>query len=213
MRLANIKQAFRHGQVRQRIMERVNRLGVNLQLSYLFIEGDRDVGPAAESARFAAYEVAELRPQHIPEMVEAMPWTNAAQFERSFADGQVCIGVREHDRLVAYAWANLRECNYEGMPFRLNANEAYLYGAYTCEDYRGRGLAPFIRAQTYALLRRQGRQVFYSVSDYFNAPAIRFKEKLDARRARLGLSVRFGARPWHHFTLRNYEALPARESA
>jgi len=42
-----------------------------------------------------------------------------------------------------------------------------------------------MRVESYRHLRQAGRHTFYSISDYFNSPAIRFKEKLNAEAIRL----------------------------
>jgi hypothetical protein len=41
------------------------------------------------------------------------------------------------------------------------------------------------------MLKESGRDVIYSISDSFNSPAIKFKEKLNAERVKEMLYVRF----------------------
>jgi hypothetical protein len=57
--------------------------------------------------------------------------------------------------------------------------------------YRGRNLAPFLRYAVYEHLNRSGHTKLYSITEYFNTPAVKFKEKLGARQLKLGLCVRF----------------------
>ena len=92
-------------------------------------------------------------------------------------------------------------CDYE-----LGPGEAYLYDAFIAPDFRGRSLAPYMRAESYKHLRRVGRHTFYSISDYFNSPAIKFKEKLNAEAIRLYLQIKLGGREIGQWMLRDYES-------
>jgi hypothetical protein len=56
--------------------------------------------------------------------------------------------------------------------------------------YRGKGIAPYIRYLGYKELERLGRTRLYSISIYFNTPAVNFKKKLGAEFLELRLRVR-----------------------
>ena len=56
-------------------------------------------------------------------------------------------------------------------------------------SYRGKGIAPYIRYQLYKELTKLGRNKLYSISDFFNAPAIKFKKKLNAKSHKLILFI------------------------
>ena len=51
-----------------------------------------------------------------------------------------------------------------------------------------------MRAESYKHLRQMRRHTFYSTSECFNTPAIRFKEKLNADVVRLYLHIKIGRR-------------------
>jgi GNAT superfamily N-acetyltransferase len=103
---------------------------------------------------------------------------------------------------VAFNWANPHEFSGNLCRFDLEPDEAYLYDAYTIPDYRGKRLAPYLRYQTYRCLSRRGMNRIYSISDAFNTPSIRFKQKLKARFVKLGLSIQLLNRRTYNITLR-----------
>jgi hypothetical protein len=71
----------------------------------------------------------------------------------------------------------------------LKSNEAYLTDMFTVEGFRGKNLAPFLRYKSYEMLKEMGRDTFYSISISFNTPAVRYKEKLEAKKVNLILLI------------------------
>lgn len=72
---------------------------------------------------------------------------------------------------------------YEGKRiFRLKEDEAYLNFMYTYNEFRGQNLAPYLRYHCYKMLEKENKLKLYSISEYFNKPAINFKEKLKAKK-------------------------------
>jgi hypothetical protein len=49
-----------------------------------------------------------------------------------------------------------------------------------------------------------GRANFYSITEYFNIPAQKFKKKLGARPLRLDVHIRLGSRYQRNITLKKY---------
>ncbi len=70
-------------------------------------------------------------------------------------------------------------------PFPLKNDEAYLFRARTMNAYRGKNLAPFLRYELYKKFAEMGYNQFYSITEYFNAPAAKFKKKLNAQNIKL----------------------------
>jgi hypothetical protein len=73
-------------------------------------------------------------------------------------------------------------------------DEAYLFDAYTLLPCRGKGIAPFMRYELYRVLDKFGKRTLYSYSDVFNLPALKFKQKLNARIVELNLYIDIFAR-------------------
>jgi len=105
--------------------------------------------------------------------------------------GDVCLGVRFHNRIVAYTWYSLIACDDELYPVIMNDNEAYLYDMYVLKEYRGRNIAPILRYLNYELLGGIGRDTLYSLTLYSNSASLRFKRKLGAQPVFLGIYIQY----------------------
>lgn len=114
-------------------------------------------------------------------------------------EGKCCLGVFSRGHLTAFSWCDLDACHFPGYPFALSPTEAYLYDAHTVSAFRGKGLAPFVRHQMYRALEERGRFTFYSITERFNEPALRFKKKLHGRVIDRGLHIGV-FKMWHFNT-------------
>lgn len=191
-RIRNIGEAVRHGLFTKRLLERLRRTGLHLNPYYLFREGV-GTGRAFPPELTRAYPTSVLDPGELGE-IQAHSWASRAHLEGRIAKGHLCIVGRHEGEIVGYTWADPVEVNDRACDHELERGEAYLYDAYVVPEHRGRGLAPYLRQASYEHLRRAGFHTFYSVSEYFNKPAIRFKEKLGAVPMRLYLEIRVGRR-------------------
>lgn len=119
--------------------------------------------------------------------------------------GMLCLGVKYRGSIVAFTWCNLHLCTFEKHPlFSLETHEASLFDAYTVESFRGRDLAPWMRYRCYEEMASLGRDRCYSVTVVFNAPAVRFKQKLGAQALELGVFVEILRRWRFHTRLKRY---------
>lgn len=130
--------------------------------------------------------------------------TEEALLER-IANGCLCLGIKYRSDIVAYMWCNLRECDSDNLSFKLEEYEAYLTDARTFNAYRGKNLAPYLRYQLYKNLREMGRTKLFSITEFFNAPAIRFKKKLKAKPLKFYLRIRFLKKYKWNILLRAYQ--------
>ncbi len=120
-------------------------------------------------------------------------------------DNCLCFALKHNEEIVAYIWCNLSRCNSNFFSFLLNDDEAYLFRTRTLSAYRGKNLAPFLRYQLYKSLIEMRRTKFYSITEYFNTPAINFKKKLKAKHIKLCLYFGlFNKRLWN-VTLKKYQ--------
>jgi hypothetical protein len=113
-------------------------------------------------------------------MNEAEAWQNS---------GCLCFALKHEQEYAAYMWCNLHQCNSDFSPFPLEPYEAYLFRARTMDKYRGKNLAPFLRYELYKQLIERKYTTFYSITEYLNAPAVKFKKKLKAQHVKFGLYV------------------------
>ena len=199
-----MKEALKHGLLMQRVVERLRRIGINFNPYWLFREGVREhrtEWPELESEFVSA--VLDVR--DAAGITAATPW-NTEQIVRSrLARGDLCIVLKRGSELAGYTWADLQRVSDAACNFPLDRDEAYLYDAFIAPQFRGRSLAPYMRAECYKHLRAVGRRSFYSISDFFNTPAIKFKRKLNAEIVRLYLQIKLGGRPLGQWVLKEYE--------
>lgn len=116
--------------------------------------------------------------------------------------GEKCIGIRHNGEIPAFMWINFKELSYKSTVIHLQSDEAYLWFMYTRESYRGQNLAPFLRYKSYEMLKEMGVDKLYSISDYFNSPAVKFKKKLNAKRLKLILFVQLFNKLRRSYTLK-----------
>jgi GNAT superfamily N-acetyltransferase len=193
---------LRNEPVSQLMLDGLGRLGLQLQPFYLFEEALPSGGVPAVDPELRNASIRLLEPGQIG-LVTAMPWRglDEATCAERLARGNGCLGLFIGERLAAFTWFDLEECNFEGWRMPLRPDEAYLFDAFTLTEWRGKGLAPYLRYRVYERLGQEGRNRFLSVSIRANRAAIRFKRKLGGRIIGRGFRVvlfgrwSFGSKP------------------
>jgi hypothetical protein len=139
---------------------------------------------------FDEYAIGFLGPEDMKEIAE-IPSRKISEevLLARLGEGKKCFGAKYHGKLAAFTWCNFESCSDPIYRFKLKDNEVYLFDAYTLESFRGKNIAPYLRFKCYEALKALGRNNFYSLSLYFNKPAIKFKKKLNARPLILGLYI------------------------
>lgn len=160
------------------LLRALNWIGVKTDLLVIVREG---LVPIKINTPTSAYNFDFLGAEDIEDLIRLDPEIPRHQLEKWFRNGKLCFGARDGTRLIAKMWCDLEEFYHPRLPQKLASDEAYLFLAYVHPDYRGKGLAPQMRAAGYSSLRAIGRTKFYSYSRYFNTAARRFKAKLGAR--------------------------------
>jgi len=159
------------------------KLGVRIEPFHVVVEGLAFGRPPSVESLMDNYEVKFLTADDMPALA-TIPGRLPAEddLQQRLREGKRCLGIMHQETPVAFTWCDIDACHFEEYPlFRLQANEAYLFDAYTVETARGGGLAPFMRYRLYEELARLGRERCYSITVLFNTPAARFKAKLGAR--------------------------------
>jgi GNAT superfamily N-acetyltransferase len=179
--LAHLRDKVRYSPLPRIFIDGLDKLGIQIHLIYLIREGI--IGGVARQQQdgLEGYEVVFLGAGDMTEMAQ-IPYrpVRYEELQSRLKDGNLCLGAKRDGHLVAFTWCNLTRCQSEGYSFPLNDDEAYLFDAYTASDLRGQGLAPALRYRLYEELARMGRTKLYSITERFNAPALRFKLKLGA---------------------------------
>jgi hypothetical protein len=182
------------------------RMGIDLSPYYLFQEGIKFTETPEIKDIYTDYSCELLK----AEDMKALGAINYLGFSEDkllklLEAGQQCIGIKHDDEILAFMWINFTEINYKSTIIQLQGDEAYLWFMYTRESYRGKNLAPYLRFMSYNMLKKMGRNKLYSISDYFNSPAVIFKKKLDAKKLKLILFVQLFHKLPHSFTLKLYK--------
>ena len=120
-------------------------------------------------------------------------------------EGKKCYGAKYKGQIVAFTWVSLDESNYEWHKLQLKENEAYLFDMHTAKAFRGKNIAPYLRYQSYRVLKNMGRNKFYSISQFFNTPSKKFKKKLNAKFLGLHLTIRLFKKYKWNWKLKDYK--------
>lgn len=179
------------------VFDALSKTGIRVTPYYVVQEGlFGGTIPGLEKG-FEEYELGFLDEDDMPALA-AIPGRDLplAKLKARLAKGQMCFGLKHQGRPVSFNWFDFEEFIFDQHRFPMKGNEASLFDAYTDMDFRGRGLVPYVRYQSYKELAKMGRTRLYSGSDFFNTPSIRFKRKLQAKLIELNLLIIF-FKKWH----------------
>jgi hypothetical protein len=195
----------RYGMTLQSVRYILMRLGIEFSPYYLFLERINETDIPDIKGVSEDYTCEFLGPEYMKEIGAI----NYAGFTENkllalLKAGQKCIALKNKNEIACFMWINFTEFSYKSTVVKLKSNEAYLWFMYTMESYRGKNLAPYLRYKSYMALSEMGRNRLYSISDYFNSPAVRFKKKLNSRRLKLILYIQIFNKLHRSFTLRSY---------
>ena len=101
-----------------------------------------------------------------------------------------CYGLKKNGDIVGFTWFNLKECQSNLHPTAMKENEAYLFDMYIMKPYRGKNVAVYLRYRCMQVLKTLNKDTLYSISEYFNKPAVQFKKKFNAEFLALYLRVK-----------------------
>lgn len=184
---------------------RLARIGIDI-IPYYWVQEDAE--PCKEpviKGNAEDYMVKYLTKEDVQLIANQVPKILGDDLIKGINNGQLCIGLEHENCIVAYTFVELNDFTFNYRKFKLCKNEAYLLNMWTFHGYRGRNLAPYLRYKSYQLLKEQGRDVKYSITNYFNKSSIKFKNKLNSKHLKLYLSiVLFNKYHWN-FKLKEYK--------
>ena len=183
-----IKRRLRYGLICYSLMEILKKIGIQVSPYYLYQENipentNDQLKKQAEEYSLEILGISEIKP-----LEEKFRMKNG-ELLKLLESGEECIGMRLSGEIVAFSWVNYNEIRHKLTNINLKNNEAYLKTMHTLESHRGRNLAPILRLKCYDILKHNGKDIVYSISEYWNGPAVRFKEKLNAKKLKLILYV------------------------
>ena len=195
----------RYGMTFQSISYLLSRIKIEFTPYYLFQEGINVTKIPEIKGIYPDYSCEMLKPEDM-KIIGAINYAGFTEEKllSMLKDGEKCIGIKHNGEIAAFMWINFKKLSYKSTVMHLESNEAYLWFMYTLESYRGQNLAPFLRYKSYEILTEMGLDKLYSISDYFNSPAVKFKKKLNAKRLKLILFVQLFNKVSRSYTLKSH---------
>jgi hypothetical protein len=202
--LKRVLNRIRYGLALQTVRGLFRRIGIEFSPFYLFQEGaDFSVIPELKE-KDPDYTIGLLEPEEMKMIGNVQKGLSDEKLTALLEAGAKCIAIKDKGEIVAFTWISFDEVSFYSTVMKLKNDEAYLWSMFTIESHRGKNLAPYLRYKSYEILKELGRNIIYSASDSFNSPAVRFKEKLNAKKLKLILFVKIFNRIQWSFTLKSY---------
>jgi len=195
---------IRYGMVLQVIGNRIAKLGFEVAPYYWFMEGAGSLKAPEIKGNVDDYMIKFLEPDDMKEIAKSNTGYSEAEFLVFLEAGERCLAMVNGDKIATFMWISLNKCNFKSITIPMKSKEAYLWNMFTVESFRGKNIAPYLRYKSYEILREMGRNTLYSISLYFNSPAIKFKQKLNAKFVKLGLYLRLFNKFTWNLTLKTY---------
>jgi len=196
---------IKHGLFLQGIRHAFAKIGINI-MPYYWVQEEISLSlkPVIKDD-MQNYEFVIINQDDIKYILKKIDPINESKILKSLKDGQECVGLKHNGDIAAYMFIELNDFKVMNRLFRLQKNEAYLLNMFTFDQYRGKNLAPYLRYSCYRYLEQQNIMVKYSISNYFNKSAIRFKEKLNSKHLKLYVNIElFKILKWD-FLLKSYQ--------
>lgn len=188
---AKIRNKFRHGLVFLVIRDYLMKIKIEITPFYWMKETIPDqipvqLGAELEGCEFSLFGLEEI--QIICRLPERKH-INEKNVLKRFQEGKKCYGVKYKGEIAAFTWFDLDKSPTKYYSAPMKPNEAYLFDMYVLKAFRGKNLAPILRYKMYQILKDLGCDTGYSVTECFNTPSLKFKEKLNAQYVLLGVYV------------------------
>ena len=202
--LQRYRDVIKNGMFLFGLKNRLERIGIEITPYYWVQEG---LGACREPEIKGNVSEFTLRSLNLEEI--KMLWKDADErvlevLVKEYRQFPYCIALEHDSEIPAYMFVGFKDLNFKGKLFPLKGNEAYLANMWTFHSYRGRNLAPYLRYKCYQLLKDQGRDTNYSITEYFNKSSLKFKSKLNANNLHLFIYFNFFGKWQKHYLLKTY---------
>jgi hypothetical protein len=195
---------FKHGLVFHTIRNQLIRIGIKISPYYWVQEGINPAAIPSIDGVISDYSIEFIEAEDIKKIEDNIREYSVEGLLAHLRAGNKCLALKYKGEIASFLYINLMKCNYGTLDLSLNSDEAYLTNMYTLESYRGKNLAPYLRYKSYGILNNMGRNKLYSVSEFFNSSAIRYKQKLNAKNLKLVMYIDLFKKLKWSFTLRTY---------
>lgn len=204
-RLRLLRDRIRHGMFLYSVRNLLTRFGLDIAPYFWVLEGKETIpAPMVRGMDQSKLKLSYLDIEDVKKISILSSGANLEENVKNFKNGQKCIGLWDEKEIAAYMFIEFNDFVYQGRTFQLKPNEAYLLNMYTFDSYRGKNIAPFLRFESYRLLKEQGVDTTYSITNYFNTASIRFKKKLKAKNIKLYMYIKLFKRFQWNILLKSY---------
>ena len=195
----------RHGLLLMTLRHLLVRIGVDIGMYYWVIEGSEAILTPEIKGDTNDYEFGFLTEQDV-ESLKNISFINPNLLNKSNNNEIKLVGLKKSDtgKVAAFMFIEYKKFSYTKKDFKLKEGEVYLSNMYTYQDYRGKNLAPYLRYKSYELLKKEGIQRIYSITDYFNKSSQKFKRKLNAKNQSLYFDMILFKKFHKNFTIKKY---------
>ena len=202
-----IQLMVRHGLALQAVRYKLMKVGIEFSPYYLYRDELNGTDIPEIKGIFDDYSCELLTPEDM-KVIGAINYVGYSEDKllSLLKAGEKCIGLKHNGEIAAFMFVNFTDFKYKSTVIHLKDDEVYLWFGYTMESYRGKNLAPYLRYKSYEICKEMGRDRFYSISEYFNSPAVKFKKKLNTKKLKLILFIQLFNKFHWSLTLRSYNA-------
>jgi len=195
---------IRHGLFFQGLRNRLETIGINIMPYFWTLEGSESISCPKVLGDTGGFAISYFNETDVEKAQNLIAGSHYKSLLEYFEEGQVCVGIKDYDKIVAFMFVKGDSYFFRGKTFKLSNDEAYMHSMYTFELYRGRRVAPYLRYHCYGICKDLGFSKLYSISEYLNKSSRRFKQKLNAKHTALYLSVNLFGRYKRTFLLKRY---------
>lgn len=199
-----IKSKISNGLIIHTLLNQFSKIGISITPYYWVQEGLFVNEIPEPEGDLEDYSLITLDSNDIKSIIHNVRGVTLEEFLKRLEEAQICFGMKYKDEISSIMWANIKNCHHRPGGSNLEKDEAYMYGMYTFDAFRGRNIAPYLRYKCYEALRGMGRDKLYSITEYFNKSAVRYKQKLNAQNLDLGLIVDLFSKFRRRFHLKSY---------
>lgn len=204
--LKKVRDKFRYGLVFLVLRDYLKKLRIEITPFYWMKETIPDKMQVQLEDDLKDYEFLFFGPEEIAAVrnLPELDRINKDYITNLVKEGKRCYGAKYKGEITAFSWFDLDKSCTRFYPVQMKNNEVYLFYMYVVEAFRGKNIAPVLRYKLYSILKDMGRDTGYSVTESFNTPSLKFKEKLKAQYVFLGLYVNFFKKYERRWILRKY---------
>jgi hypothetical protein len=195
---------FRYGLIFQVIRNKLAETGLVFTPYYLYQEGTDTFKIPELKGNIPEYSIEFLNEEDLKSLGSRARGYSEQEFLSWLRKGKKCLGLKYGGDVAAFMWIHLDEFDFEPINVPLKEDEVYLTDMYTLESYRGNNFAPYLRYRSYEILKKMGKTTIFSVVEFFNTPAMKYKQKLNGKRIRFVLYIRLFKKLRRSIVLKTY---------